>query len=177
MLRDQRGAVAILFAVAAIPLIGFVGMGVDSARNYMVRSRLSAAVDAAALAGGNSFFSSTRDDDIRMYFHANFPDGYLGAQVEGPSIDADPVNQTLTVSANATVPTTFMQLLGESDVVVATSAEVHPADARDGRGAVHRRVRLDGNARPGPDTEPDRRDEASGERSGRYHVRRRCAED
>lgn len=124
LLHDQRGAVAVLFAVAAIPLIGFVGMGVDSARNYMVRSRLSAAVDAAALAGGNSFFSSTRDDDIRMYFHANFPDGYLGAQVEGPSIDPDPVNQTLTVSASATVPTTFMQLLGESDVVVATSAEV-----------------------------------------------------
>jgi|APTNR8051073442_1049403.scaffolds.fasta_scaffold11364_1 Flp pilus assembly protein TadG len=124
MLGDTRGAVAVLFAVAAIPLIGFVGMGVDGARSHIVRSRLSAAVDAAALAGGNRFFSATRDDDIRMYFHANFPSGYLGAQVTGPVIAADPVSQTLTVSASAILPTTFMHVLGSDPVVVATSAEV-----------------------------------------------------
>ena len=121
---DARGAVAILFALAAVPLIGLIGVGVDSARSYIVRSRLSSAVDAAALAGGNSFFLSTRDDDIRMYFRANFPDGYLGAVVTGPAIVADPVTQTLNVSASATLPTTFMQLLGSDSMIVAASAEV-----------------------------------------------------
>ena len=58
----------------------------NSARGYIAQSRLSAAVDAAALRGGNDFFGSTRDDDIRMIFHPNFPDGYLGASVDGPKI-------------------------------------------------------------------------------------------
>lgn len=124
MVTDQRGAVAVLFALAAIPLIGFIGLGVDNARGYIVRSRLSSAVDAAALAGGNAFFAATRDDDIRMYFRANFPDGYLGAVVTGPTIHADEVNQTLTVSASATLPNTFMKLVGSESVVVASSAEV-----------------------------------------------------
>ena len=83
---DRRGAVAVLIALAAVPLIGTIGIGVDSARGYIAQSRLSAAVDAAALAGGNSFFASTRDDDIKMIFHTNFPDGYLGASVDGPKI-------------------------------------------------------------------------------------------
>jgi Flp pilus assembly protein TadG len=121
---DARGAVAVLVALAAVPLIGSIGIGVDSARGYIAQSRLSAAVNAAALAGGNSFFASTRDDDIRMIFHTNFPDGYLGASVSGPTIIADETNQKITVSANATIPNSFMQLFGSDSVTVSASAEV-----------------------------------------------------
>jgi Flp pilus assembly protein TadG len=123
-IEDARGAVAVLVALAAVPLIGTIGIGVDSARGYVAQSRLSAAVDAAALAGGNSFFASTRDDDIRMIFHANFPDGYLDASVSGPTITPDDANQKITVAASATVPVTFMRLFGHETVTVSASAEV-----------------------------------------------------
>ena len=122
--EDARGAVAVLVALAAVPLIGTIGIGVDSARGYIAQSRLSAAVDAAALAGGNNFFGSTRDDDIRMIFHANFPDGYLGASVDGPHIVPDAINQKVTVSASATIPVSLMRLFGNDFMTVVASAEV-----------------------------------------------------
>jgi Flp pilus assembly protein TadG len=122
--QDARGAVAVLVALAAVPLIGTIGIGVDSARGYIAQSRLSAAVDAAALAGGNSFFASTRDDDIKMIFHANFPDGYLGATVSGPTITADDANQKITVTASAAIPVSLMRLFGHDTMTVSASAEV-----------------------------------------------------
>ncbi len=60
---DRRGAVAVFLAFAIIPLIGIVGVATDTARAYLVKSRLSSALDAAGLAGGYSFFLNTRDAD------------------------------------------------------------------------------------------------------------------
>ena len=124
--QDARGAVAVLVALAAVPLIGTIGIGVDTARGYIAQSRLSAAVDAAALAGGNDFFGGTRrDEDIKKIFHANFPDGYLGASLgkDDPKITTlEGADQKITVSASATVPVSFMRLL--ETVTVSASAEV-----------------------------------------------------
>ena len=126
--QDARGAVAVLVALAAVPLIGTIGIGVDTARGYIAQSRLSAAVDAAALAGGNDFFGGTRrDEDIKKIFHANFPDGYLGASLgkDDPKITTlDEADQKITVSASATVPVSFMRLFGHETVTVSASAEV-----------------------------------------------------
>ncbi len=63
---DRRGAIALFLAFAIVPMIGFIGIGTDTARAYLVKSRLSSALDAAALAGGFVMFQSTRDADIQM---------------------------------------------------------------------------------------------------------------
>lgn len=122
--REQRGAIIVFVAVSIIPLIGFIGIGTDTARSYLTKSRLSSALDAAALAGGRNFFSPSRDDDIRMFFNANFPPGYMGATVSGPNIIADEQEQTVSLDASATVPTSFMRLFGYNDVTVFAEAEV-----------------------------------------------------
>ena len=122
---DARGAVAVLVALAAVPLIGTIGIGVDAARGYIAQSRLSAAVDAAALAGGNDFLGGTqRDADIKKIFGANFPPGYLDASVSGPTITEDKSNHKITVAASAAIPVTFMRLFGHETVTVGASAEV-----------------------------------------------------
>ena len=59
-----------------------------------------------------------------MIFHTNFPDGYLGASVSGPTITADDTNQKITVAASATIPTSFMRLFGSDAVTVGAAAEV-----------------------------------------------------
>ena len=123
-LVDRRGAVAVFVALAAIPLIGFVGIGTDTARAFMVKSRLSSAVDAAGLAGGRSFFQATRDADIEMFFDVNFPAGYMGATVSGPTYTVDEVNEKIAISASATVPTAFMRLFGFETVTVSAEAEI-----------------------------------------------------
>ena len=77
--RNEKGAAIVLFALATIPMVAFVGMGTDTARAYLVKSRMSSALDAAGLAGGRRFFSPTRDAEIEMFFNANFPPGYMNA--------------------------------------------------------------------------------------------------
>lgn len=121
---DRQGAIAAFLALAIVPLIGFIGIGTDTARAYMVKSRLSTALDAAGLAGGKAFFSANRDADMTMFFNANFPVGYMGATVSGPAFVVDAANQKIELTASATVPTTFMRLFGYETIAVAASAEI-----------------------------------------------------
>ena len=121
---DRRGAVAVFLAFAIVPLIGFVGIATDTARAYLVKSRLSSALDAAGLAGGYSFFLDTRDADIQMFFNANFPAGYLGATVSGPQVTVDEEAETITLTVGATIPTSFMRVFGYETMSVTADAEV-----------------------------------------------------
>src|SRR5215510_6843129 len=75
--RDQRGNVAVIVGASIIPLIGALGLATDTARGYLVKARLSQALDTAALAGAKVFYSTTRDGDIKKYFAANFPSSSL----------------------------------------------------------------------------------------------------
>ena len=122
--RDVAGAALVTVALGAVPLIGFVGIGTDTARGYLVKSRLSSALDAAALAGGRSFFLPTRDEDITIFFNANFPPGYMGATVSGPQITVDEDAETIYLSASAQVATSFMHLFGYDHINVSTDVEV-----------------------------------------------------
>jgi len=123
---DRRGAVAIFLAFAIIPMIGFVGIATDTARGYLVKSRLSSALDSAALAGGLVMFEKTRDADIQMYFNANFPPGYMDATISGPQITVKKKKkaETITLTAGATIPTTFMRVFGYETMSVTAMAEV-----------------------------------------------------
>lgn len=124
--RDTGGSVALYVAATMLVMVASVGIGVDTARAFLLKSKLSQALDAAALAGGKVMMSSNRDSDIEMFFNANFPVGYMDATVDGPHIE-EPTNSTsntLTVSASATTKTIFGNLLGIDTVTVAASTEV-----------------------------------------------------
>jgi len=121
---DRNGVVAVFVAALIIPAIGFLGIATDTARGYLVKARLSRALDAAALAGGRVIFSANRDADIQMYFDANFPPGYLGATVTGPITNVDANNEVITLTASATINTTFMHLFGFNSLNVAAETEV-----------------------------------------------------
>ena len=120
---DRRGAVALFLAFAIIPMIGFVGIATDTARAYLVKSRLSSALDSAALAGALVMFESTRDADVQMYFNANFPPGYMNATISGPQITVDAAAETITLTAGATIPTSFMRVFGYETITVNAMSE------------------------------------------------------
>ena len=139
--RDQRGNVAVIVGAAIIPLVGALGLATDTARGFLVKARLSQALDAAALAGGKVFFSETRDDDIKQFFAANFPsttlptfdteyhaefmdaDVTLSAPEESSSNGDDNMDQ-LNMTAEATINTTFMRVLGFETVTVTAATQV-----------------------------------------------------
>src|SRR5688500_494833 len=54
--RDARGAVAITFALALLPLLGIVGAAVDYSRLSRARTTKQSVVDAAALAGAKAMW-------------------------------------------------------------------------------------------------------------------------
>lgn len=123
-LRDRRGGLAPFIAISIIPLIAFIGIGTDAARGYIIKSRLSYALDAAGLAGARVAYSANRDADILMYFNANFPPGYMHATLDGPHFTMNATNEVLTLSATATVGTTFLRVIGIDTMTVAASSEI-----------------------------------------------------
>ncbi|HEY0835073.1 MAG TPA: pilus assembly protein TadG-related protein [Azospirillum sp.] len=122
---DQSGAVLALVAVALIPLLAFVGVAVDSARAYFVQSRLSRALDAAGLAGGQDFDDAAkRDAAIRKYFDVNFPTGFMGARVTGLAWTMNDEAREITLTAGAALDTTFMRIVGQNQVGVSARSVI-----------------------------------------------------
>ncbi len=123
---DQRGVVAMITALAVIPLFASLGLAIDGARGYMVRSKLSYAIDAAGLAGGRAFDSDLREADILQFFQANFPEGYMDSRLEGgaPTIIFDDTANTITIEATATIPTRLMSVAGIDEITVSARAVI-----------------------------------------------------
>ena len=122
---SPRGGAMPLIAITLIPLVGFIGLAVDATRGYMVKARMGEALDAAALAGAQVVFNE--EDfaaDVQMYFDANFPPGYMGADItlDPPHVDAN--KEIVTLSASAEIGTTFMRVFGEDHMIIASSSEV-----------------------------------------------------
>jgi Flp pilus assembly protein TadG len=128
LLRAREGAVAVFVAGAIVPLVAAVGISVDASRGYLLRSRMGQALDAAALAGGRQMFSPNRDGDVRMFFAANFPAGFMGATVTGPTIAVDANSENITLTASASMPTSFMRVLGYDAITVSSRTVVHRAN-------------------------------------------------
>ena len=120
---DANGNVAVFFAFGALAILGTVGIAIDTSVAYNVRSKLAAAVDAAALAGARNYASPTRDADIQRFFDANFDAGYMGSVLEPLIITPDDEARTVTVTATANIPTFFMNIFGTDSTDVAASAE------------------------------------------------------
>ena len=114
-LRSERGAVAIYFGLSAVVFVGVAGLAVDAARGYLLKARLSEAIDAAALAGGKQLPTLNNQlvmDDAKAFFKANFPAGALGATISDPQVSINNDQTVVNVTATATIPTTLMKVLG-----------------------------------------------------------------
>jgi Flp pilus assembly protein TadG len=120
LLGDQRGALMAIMGLAIIPLFAAIGLAIDTGRGYMLKSKLSYAIDAAGLAGGRAFETDLREEDIMMFFEANFPPGYMNSELlpGHPVITFNDVENTITIEASATIPTHFMRVAGVHDMTV-----------------------------------------------------------
>jgi Flp pilus assembly protein TadG len=82
----ERGVILIILTLAFSLIVPLIGLAFDCGMLYLVRTRLSAAVDAAVLAGGRSLnrgqdIASQEANAIQIatdYFNANFPTNIYG---------------------------------------------------------------------------------------------------
>lgn len=109
-IRQTSGAIAIMFALMVPVLVGITGVSLDLSQAYLIKQRLTQALDAAALAAAAS---STDTDDIRQkvldFFNANYPPEELGITLD-PVVTI--VGDEITVTGNARYNTLFLTVLG-----------------------------------------------------------------
>lgn len=111
--RDERGAVAMMFGVSLVVLLGIVGVAIDSSRVYNVRSKMSAALDAAALAAAKLFdkeFASDAEFQSRA-------EAYVSSYMKRVHVDhvswtnvqtiVDRQTGSVTVTADVSMPALF----------------------------------------------------------------------
>lgn len=122
IINNERGAVAIIFALCLIALIGFVAIGTEVGRWYHVKAELAKAVDAAALSGAANIGYQVPTDFIEQlaedFGYENFQPGYLGTSTEpnrAASFTATRSNEIagqLTVSGSTTSVGVLSRLFG-----------------------------------------------------------------
>jgi Flp pilus assembly protein TadG len=128
---NARGNVAVISALAALPLISAVGCVIDYSMASMLRTKLQAAADAASLAtvsinspiiaaakqmtsngtvsGGSTYATN--------FFSANLPAGYTSV-TPTVAVTKTGTNITATVSFSTQVATYFMAIIGYKNVTI-----------------------------------------------------------
>jgi Flp pilus assembly protein TadG len=126
---DERGTIALIFALTVFILFWCAGLAIDGGRAYAVNSRMTRAVDAAALAAARGMrLDNLTDDKVTavalQYFKSNFEAG--GGDVSQlnwpPPVFIDRVKGSVEIDATARVPTTFGAVGGIDFINVAKTS-------------------------------------------------------
>lgn len=136
--RRRSGQALPLAALLMALLIGAVGMAIDSGRAYLVKARLAAAVDAAALAAARAV-SRGEDAASRQAsavaaatraFDANYPDGYLGAAplLRMPQVRLEEGRVLVDISASARLPLGLSAAMGFTRLDIEASSQAARRD-------------------------------------------------
>lgn len=123
--RNERGAVAVFITLALIPLMVAAGLAIDLSRAYLIKGRLSHALDAAGLAVGSMRTTTTDsaylENKFRDFMDLNFSSANIGTV---HSLSFSDQGGVITVSGQATVDTAFMRIVGIDTMTVGADAEI-----------------------------------------------------
>ncbi|MDX2028826.1 MAG: pilus assembly protein TadG-related protein [Alphaproteobacteria bacterium] len=124
--RSEGGMTLPLLALSMVVMTGATGVAIDTARMQLAQSKLQFSLDAAGLAAGSTVNTASLNSEVGKYLNANF-NGYMGATITGTNANVDDSNTIITLSASASLPTTFMNVLGVSTMTVNANSEISRA--------------------------------------------------
>jgi Flp pilus assembly protein TadG len=132
---DRRGNAAIIFALAALPLISAVGCVVDYSMASAIQTKLQAVADAATLASvsnNSPIFANAKSmtgngavsggATYLQNFYSTESSAFPGVTYSG-SVTKSGQTLTATVTFSDQVPTSFMKILGYSNITVSGSSK------------------------------------------------------
>ena len=132
-LQRQRGAIAIMTAISMLVMLAVVGLAIDAGLAYLVKARLNAAVDSAALAGARNVTTGANQGEqianakqaAADFFAANIPSNYLlsSPQITSTSVTFNAGQATIDVRAEAPMPVSIMQVIGFSSLTPVAYAQ------------------------------------------------------
>jgi len=122
-----------------VVLLPAIGLAIDVGIIYLVQSVLSAACDAASLAGAQDLARGSDDGTQRAnaqataaaYFAANFPSGYFNTtNIQNSNVAATDSTymRSVTSTASVTLPMIFMGAIGKKSVTLSASAKATRRD-------------------------------------------------
>jgi Flp pilus assembly protein TadG len=123
-LDDRSGSVMPLLALAAVPLVGLIGASVDYSRAAAIQATLQAAADSTSLAMAKTAPGLSADQlqvKAQAYFNALFVNTGAAAPVVNVTYTNNSGSQVV-VSANSSVGTVFMGIMGFSQLPIAASS-------------------------------------------------------
>ena len=124
--RSESGMTLPLLAVSLVALTAFTGIAIDTGRMQMVQSKLQFSLDAAGLAAGSTVSTASLTSETAKYLDSNF-NGYMGATLTGSSVTANSTNTIFALSATATLPTSFMGVVGINTITVTANSQISRA--------------------------------------------------
>jgi Flp pilus assembly protein TadG len=143
--RDQRGNLAVIFAVATVPLIAAIGCAIDYSEATRIKAKLQSAADAAAVASISKNSSGwlaaslmTTDGPVvpAQTDAANIFNGNITAssslftnKIVTPVVTKTGPNLTATVNFSADVPVTFMKVFGPTGLQKLTVSGISKASS------------------------------------------------
>jgi Flp pilus assembly protein TadG len=115
----EDGNIAVIFAIALLPMLGFLGAAIDYSRANMARSSMQAALDSAALMVAKDLSmgvitTSQINATAQSYFNAL----YTNKETTGLTINATYTNaqsstgSTISITGSGAITTDFMYMFG-----------------------------------------------------------------
>ncbi len=128
--ENERGAVAIIFGFMMIVMVAAIGSAVDVARGIRTQTRVTAALDAAALATAKALrLQQPSDADLQLiaqrYFDTNYAELGNDVAIHGEvKLTIDRAKFAVAMSVDARLPTTISRIfrIDELDVGGSTAA-------------------------------------------------------
>ena len=119
-----RGNVAMIFALSLVPLSLAAGAGIDYARAIVVKTNMSEALDAAALAvGASPGLSQPQMQALaQQYFNANYKVNSAYGTPQPVTVTTS--GQSIIVSVSDNMPTTVLKAVGIQTLAVNATSKV-----------------------------------------------------
>lgn len=115
--RAEGGNIAVMFAFAIVPILGFIGAAVDYSRVNSARTAMQTAIDTAALMVSKDVTATATAGDINSMAQKYFSALYNRPEATNVSITAKYTNSAstgsqLVLTGSATMATDFMKVAG-----------------------------------------------------------------
>jgi Flp pilus assembly protein TadG len=124
---NQRGVFIVIFALLLLVVLGFVALGIEGGRWYLVRAELAKAVDAAALEAAKNIGGPANVLTLAQEIGSeNFPAGYIGTPAAGAGsvrfTATQPAVDTVSVTGNVNATVVLAHLFGITSIPVSATA-------------------------------------------------------
>ena len=126
-LQERKGSVLPIFAIAVIPIIGFVGVAVDFSRAGSARAEMQAALDGTALMlskDAPKLNSTDLQARATEYFNSMFTRPEASSLTVTPTYNVSDSTYTLKVTAAGSIEGTFSRVIGVKSFGIGGSSEV-----------------------------------------------------